>query len=139
MFLKISKYSQDAHLYWSLFLITSLKETPTQLFSCECFKIFKNNYFEEHLRMAAFDSWKLWMCLKCLSSRLWQNITVLVFFFSASLEFYSQCAHVLIKPKLTADRGRGPEMFFEKGILENLAKLRKTPVPESLFNKVSGR
>ena len=30
------------------------KETPTQLFSCEYCKIFKNTYFEKHLRMAAF-------------------------------------------------------------------------------------
>ena len=32
-------------LYW--------KETPTQVFSSEIFKIFKNTYFEEHLRMTA--------------------------------------------------------------------------------------
>ena len=29
-----------------------LKETPTQVFSCEYCEIFKNIYFEEHLRMA---------------------------------------------------------------------------------------
>ena len=75
------------------------------------------------------------MCLKCLLSRLWQNITVL---FSASLEFYSQCADVIIKTKLAADRGSRPEMFFKKDILEILAKLRKTTVPESFFNKVPG-
>ena len=57
--------------------------------------------------------------------------------FSPSLEFYSQCANVLTKAKLTADRGSRPDMFFKKAILENLAKLKKTPVPESLFNKVS--
>ena len=27
-----------------------LKETPTQIFSCEISKIFKNNFFTEHLR-----------------------------------------------------------------------------------------
>ena len=58
--------------------------------------------------------------------------------FLASLELSSQCADVLIKTKLTADRVSHPEMFFKKGILENLAKLRKTPVPESLFKKVPG-
>ena len=57
--------------------------------------------------------------------------------FSPSLEFYSQCANVLTKAKLTADRGSRPDMFFKKAILENLAKLKKTPVPESLFNKAS--
>ena len=64
-------------------------------------------------------------------------MTVLVYLFSPSLEFYSQCANVLIKTKLAADRGSRPEMFFKKAILENLAKLRKKPLPESLFNKVS--
>ena len=28
-------------------------ETPTQVFSCEYYEIFKNTYFEEHLRTAA--------------------------------------------------------------------------------------
>ena len=50
------------HLCWSLFLITLqafrletlLKGTPTQVFSCEYCEIFKNSYFEEHLRMATF-------------------------------------------------------------------------------------
>ena len=49
------------HLCWSLSLIKSqtfrpaslLKETPTQVFSCEYCKIFKNTCFEQHLRMAA--------------------------------------------------------------------------------------
>ena len=26
------------------------KETPTQVFSCEIYEVFKNTYFEEHLR-----------------------------------------------------------------------------------------
>ena len=33
------------------------KEAPTQVFSCEYLKIFENNYYEEHLRMAAFETW----------------------------------------------------------------------------------
>ena len=31
------------------------EETPTRMFSSEYCKIFKNTYFEEHLRMAASD------------------------------------------------------------------------------------
>ena len=45
----------------SLFLIrlqfcgpaTLLKKNPTQVLSCEIRKLFKNNYFEEHLRTSA--------------------------------------------------------------------------------------
>ena len=31
-----------------------MKETPTQVFSCEFCEIFKTAYFEEHLRTTAF-------------------------------------------------------------------------------------
>ena len=51
----------DAMTFFSLsnFLMTiafrlatsSKKKTPTQVFSCEYYKIFKSTYFEEHLRM----------------------------------------------------------------------------------------
>ena len=34
------------------------KETPTQMFSSEYCKIFKNTYFEEHLLMVACDFFK---------------------------------------------------------------------------------
>ena len=45
------------YLCWSFFLIklhfwapgTLLKNTPTQVLSREIYKLFKNNYFEEHL------------------------------------------------------------------------------------------
>ena len=45
------------NLCWSLFLIklefggpaTLLKKIPIQVFSCEIYKRFKSNYFEEHL------------------------------------------------------------------------------------------
>ena len=49
------------YLCWSLFLIklqfwgpaTLLKKTPAQMLSCEIYKLFKNNYFEEHLWTSA--------------------------------------------------------------------------------------
>ena len=44
---------------------------------------------------------------------------------------------MIIKIKLTVDGGISLELFFKKRILKNLA-LRKTPVLESLFNKVPG-
>ena len=34
------------------------KETPTQVFFCECCEVFNNTYFEEHLQAAASDSYK---------------------------------------------------------------------------------
>ena len=34
-----------------------LKKTPTQVFSCEIWKILKNTYFEEHLQTPACVSW----------------------------------------------------------------------------------
>ena len=48
------------HLRWSLYLIKlQAWETPTQVFSCKICEIFKNIYFDEHLRMAACEMiWK---------------------------------------------------------------------------------
>ena len=48
-------------LCWSLFFnkvagFRNRWETPTQVFSCECTKIIKNTYFEEHLQTAASDA-----------------------------------------------------------------------------------
>ena len=53
MFFKIGTLKNFAiftgkHLWWICY-----KENPTQVFSCEYSKIFKNTYFEEHLRTAA--------------------------------------------------------------------------------------
>ena len=60
MFFKIAILKNFAiftrkHLGWSLFLIKLQSfrcrpETPTQLFSCEYYIIFKNSFFLEHLR-----------------------------------------------------------------------------------------
>ena len=59
--LKIFSKFIRQHLCCCLFLIklqtwrpaTLSKETPTQVFSCGYCKVFKNTYFEEHLRTAA--------------------------------------------------------------------------------------
>ena len=53
-------------LHWNPFLnnaqdfwpATLLKETPTQVFSIKYSEIFKNTYFEEHLRTAASEFYK---------------------------------------------------------------------------------
>ena len=53
----IPKIHRKKNMCWSLFSIkqkfrgpaTLLKKTPTQVLSCEICKLFKNNYFEEHL------------------------------------------------------------------------------------------
>ena len=59
IFLKVSYNSQESTYVGVSFSKNSapqadLKETPTQVLSCEFCKIFKNNYFEELLRMAAY-------------------------------------------------------------------------------------
>ena len=43
---------------WFLRTSRSLKKTPTQILSCEICKLFKNNYFEEHVWMS--DSKLYW-------------------------------------------------------------------------------
>ena len=51
MFINFFANFLGKHLCWSLFLIKPLKkETPTLVFSCETCEIFKDTYFEEHLR-----------------------------------------------------------------------------------------
>ena len=37
--------------------VTLLKETPTQVFSCEYCEIFRNAFFTEHLQETASESW----------------------------------------------------------------------------------
>ena len=51
-----SKFTRK-RLYWSLFFnkVAGLRPT-TQVFSCEFCKIFKNNFFVEHLRTSASGS-----------------------------------------------------------------------------------
>ena len=67
--LKISQNSQENTCIGVSFLINlhasglqlyQKKETPTQVFSCEFSKIFKNTFFSEHLRKTAseFHKWK---------------------------------------------------------------------------------
>ena len=36
--------------------VTLLKETPTQVFSCQYWEIFMKVFFEEHLQTAASDT-----------------------------------------------------------------------------------
>ena len=63
MFLKISQYSHENTCVGVFFnKVASLQacnfiknETPTQVFSCEYFEIFKNTYFQEHLERAASE------------------------------------------------------------------------------------
>ena len=53
----------EKHLCWSLFLIKLLtnfiKNTPTQMFSCEIWKKFKNAFFREILRTPFYLQWLL--------------------------------------------------------------------------------
>ena len=68
-FLKNFSIFIEKPLCWTLFLIKLQaselqlyqKETPTQVFSCEYCKNFKNIYFEEHLQMTAASSYTNWL------------------------------------------------------------------------------
>ena len=51
LFLKIWERPRGKHRCWSLFLVKL--QTPTQVFSWECWEIFKSTYPEEHLPKAA--------------------------------------------------------------------------------------
>ena len=53
----------EKHLSWDLFLIKFQARRPATLFDSNTgkknYEIFKNTYFEEHLRAAA-DNWRIW-------------------------------------------------------------------------------
>ena len=53
VFLKVSQYSQINTCAGVSFSQLYSKETPAQVLSCEYCDIFRNNYFEEHLRITA--------------------------------------------------------------------------------------
>ena len=57
-FLKHFTIFTEKHLCWPASLQLYLKETPTQVFSCEYYEIVKNIYFEEHLRTATLEDLK---------------------------------------------------------------------------------
>ena len=67
--------STGKYLCWNLLSLKSQalqglqlyqKDSPTQVFSCEICKTFKNTCFVEHLQAAASGSWKhsIWTCCK---------------------------------------------------------------------------
>ena len=47
-----------------------LKETPTQVFSCEYCEIFMNTYFEEHLQTAA----SVLLIIKLVYNKYWASL-----------------------------------------------------------------
>ena len=53
--LKNSAIFTGKHLCWSPFFIKLKTVTPTKVFSCEYCEVFKNTYFENHLKTAAFE------------------------------------------------------------------------------------
>ena len=61
---------------------TLLKETPTQVFSCEICEFFRNTYFEEHLQTAAFAQGGFnWIELvKRFSEQLFSRVSLKVCF-----------------------------------------------------------
>ena len=96
VFEKVTKFTAK-NLSWSLFLIkwqfwgpaTLLKKTPTQVLSCEIYKLFKNNYLEEHLWTSASKHYlkeTRTQVLSCEFCELFQNIYFLEDLQTASSE-----------------------------------------------------
>ena len=57
LFLKILQYSQKNTCVRGFRTVILLKETSTQVFSCECCEIFKNIFFTEQLQVTTCGSW----------------------------------------------------------------------------------
>ena len=62
----------------SISLQLNQKKTTTQGFSCEIYKLFKNNFFEEHLRTAAFGSYSYQWCISDTVKHLWRSFLRIV-------------------------------------------------------------
>ena len=101
----------------SLFLINPegvqlyLKETPTQVFSCKLCGIFKNAYFEEHLRTASFTlnlifktstAHFVYFLLDRLCFSLYSLIHVINFFLMTSFPYIFPCPFTLLRLLPTA-------------------------------------
>ena len=95
----------------SLFLINPeglqlyLKETPTQVFSCKLCDIFKNAYFEEHVRTASFTlnlifktstAHFVYFLLDRLCFSLYSLIHVINFFLMTSFPYIFPCPFTLL-------------------------------------------
>ena len=93
MFLKISQISQDNTCVGVSFeqscrpddLQLYYKQTPTKVFSCEICGIFKNIYFEEHLRTTAFKHRSSFLEVFCKSSCSASTNNVMKYSFSAAV------------------------------------------------------
>ena len=94
------------HLCWGLFLIklqawkpiTLSKETPTQVFSCEYCKIFKNIHFEENMWTDASESGVI-----CITKRFYRGLIFV------KLSYLFQLSYILwkgIPENGTRDPGR---------------------------------
>ena len=101
----------------SLFNKILLKGTPTQVFSCEYCKIFKNTYFEEHLPMAA-SVWRH----KNIEKHLFLGIRMF-------LPTLFETEYIWI----SIFRSSRWQMFFKIGALESFANYIGKHLSQSLF------
>ena len=128
------------NLCWSFFLIkfqfwgpgTLLKKTPTQMLSCEIYKLFKSNYFEEHQWTSAFkqdlkrDSntgaflRTLWIIQEHLFSRAPTNSWL---WNTSEGSFFNKAASVTAWRLLTSVRKRLPHSYFSVNFEKFLGKL----------------
>ena len=135
MFLKIGVLKNfviftGKHLWWSLFLIKLqawrplLKETPTQVFSCENSEIFQNSFLYRASLVAASDV-----------SRL-NPLDYLTYSWLCSL---SQITWIHQNTRFFNIQKQPPEVTYKTGVLKNYARFKGKHLCWSLFlNKVAG-
>ena len=133
-------------LCWSLFLIKCyVKKTPTQVFSCEHCKIFKNTYFEEHLPVAV-SVWRHQNPSEYLFLGIWMFLPNL--FEPEYILYLASSKWVFFIKKKVFHYVFIFQVLFKIGVLESFAQNRcswksrkfhrKTLKSDSLFNKVAG-
>ena len=104
LFLKISRYSQENTCVGVSFLILK-RDSDTGFFSCEYCEIFKNTYFEEHLRTAVTEN--------ILCSKLENNGVIKLYFNS---NFSCKC---LTNKKCTRKKSEIKLLNLKEFILKN--------------------
>ena len=118
-----------------------------QVFSCEYYKIFKNIYFEEHLRMTASvnsrsaifqKSFVLPFKLNALTSGIsWQYTHSNLVGISSQFWQLRHSSELNLLCWVSGSRSSCPDIFCKEGVLRNFANFTGKHLSQSLFlNKI---